>query len=517
MTINKSNGDPATLKKQQANNGTGAANNGNCQNQFTEWEKYAYTSVMCFTMITYGICNSTFFPAFVDLKYALNTSLNMIALISTFMCFGYIMGSLIGFLYKYINRQLTLIILLIIMGLTVIFIPYSEHLWQLYMYFVLIGMCAGTWNSTNNVWLIEMWQKQSGPIMQLSQFTYGIGTILGPLIDRSYLLGEIHHLNGDGGGSGGHFGGHGGGGGGTTSIDSDLGFNVTSMNVFNKTGAVYDDSEERKRLLKTPFLISGCLHLIGPCLMLIMFLVKKYRYVPIKAKEIEDKSKLKLFDREGAPKLLIIIITCIFLAFYSISEVIYLEFGATYFQYIPIRLSASKAAEIFSAMSLSYTIGRGINIFVAFKVKLHIIIAYHFLIIIAAIITLLTVQHSLIQLWIGSLMLSFGFSPIFPAVFAFIGQHLEITNRIGTVLIFAHACLNIIVPFILGTYLEKYPFVFPVGIIMNVSVGIVMYFFILYVIRQTKLKYKDLSEYKCSPQFIATATNGTDIPLRECV
>jgi len=250
------------------------------------------------------------------------------------------------------------------------------------------------------------------------------------------------------------------------------------------------------------------IHILGPFLLLIMFMVRKYRYVPIKAKEVADKSTLKLFNRDGAPKVLIIIVTCVFLAFYSISEVIYLEFGATYFQYIPIRLSASKAAEIFSAMSLSYTIGRGINIFVALKVKLHIIIAYHFLIIIAAIITLLTVDKSLVHLWIGSLMLSFGFSPIFPAVFAFIGQHLEITNRIGTILIFAHACLNIIVPFILGTYLEKYPSVFPVSIIMNVTVGIFMYFLILYIIRQTKRKYKDLKEYKI---------DKNEIPLKECI
>ncbi|CAG2180836.1 unnamed protein product [Oppiella nova] len=84
MSNNKSNGNGVvTIKKQPANN------------EITTWEKYTYTTIMCFTMITYGVCNSTFFPAFVDLKYALNTSLNMIALISTFMCFGYIMGSLI--------------------------------------------------------------------------------------------------------------------------------------------------------------------------------------------------------------------------------------------------------------------------------------------------------------------------------------------------------------------------------------------------------------------------------------
>ena len=129
------------------------------------------------------------------------------------------------------------------MGLTVIFIPYSERLWQLYLYFVLIGLCAGTWNSTNNVWLIEMWQGNSGPILQLSQFTYGIGTILGPLIDRSYLLGEREFE---------HLGGH---------HVTDVGLNITTIDTHNTT--TIDDSLERKRLLKTPFLISGCLHMIG--------------------------------------------------------------------------------------------------------------------------------------------------------------------------------------------------------------------------------------------------------------
>ena len=124
------------------------------------------------------------------------------------------------------------------MALTVIFIPYSERLWQLYVYFVLIGLCAGTWNSTNNVWLIEMWQKDSGPILQLSQFTYGIGTILGPLIDRSYLLGEREFE---------HLGGH---------HVTDVGLNITTIDTHNTT--TIDDSLERKRLLKTPFLISGC-------------------------------------------------------------------------------------------------------------------------------------------------------------------------------------------------------------------------------------------------------------------
>jgi MFS family permease len=146
------------------------------------------------------------------------------------------------------------------MGILTALTPHSPNIWLLYLCFVLLGMSGGVWNNANNVWLIEMWQQNSAPVLQLSQFMFGIGAILGPLIDKPYLTGEqdLDRMN-------------------QTFI---LDLNSTISNS-NKTLFIIDESE-RKFKLKTPFLISGIIQLIG-ILLMICFLIYLYKNIFFKA------------------------------------------------------------------------------------------------------------------------------------------------------------------------------------------------------------------------------------------
>ncbi len=127
--------------------------------------------------------------------------------------------------------------------------PHLPNIWLLYLCFVLIGMSGGVWNNAINVWVIEIWQKKSSPVLQLSHSMFGIGAIFGPLIDKPYLTGEqdLDLMN-------------------QTFI---LDLNSTISNS-NKTLFIIDESE-RKSKLKTPFLISGIIQIIGILLMLCFF------------------------------------------------------------------------------------------------------------------------------------------------------------------------------------------------------------------------------------------------------
>lgn len=89
------------------------------------------------------------------------------------------------------------------------------------------GVGGGAWDSAESVWFIEMWQEKSAPILHFAQFAYGVGSILGPLLENSYLTGEPDDNNG------------------TTS-------DTPPVSV-----------EERRRLLMIPFSISGALQIIG--------------------------------------------------------------------------------------------------------------------------------------------------------------------------------------------------------------------------------------------------------------
>ena len=96
-----------------------------------------------------------------------------------------------GVLYKYLNRQVLLTVLLFMMSFSFLLMPFSQRLSHLFLYNWIYGFGSGAWISAKNVWIIELWSYKSAPILQLSGLMYGIGSILGPLIDEPYLTGHI--------------------------------------------------------------------------------------------------------------------------------------------------------------------------------------------------------------------------------------------------------------------------------------------------------------------------------------
>jgi MFS family permease len=142
------------------------------------------------------------------------------------------------------------------MGISTALVPHSPNLWTLYLCFVLNGMSAGVWDNAINVWLIEIWQQKSSPVLQLSHFLFGVGSILSPLIDKPYLTGEqdLDFMNQ------------------THILDS----NLTIINN-NKTSFIIDESE-RKSKLKISFLITGIIQLIGIMFKILLFykLIREY-------------------------------------------------------------------------------------------------------------------------------------------------------------------------------------------------------------------------------------------------
>ena len=126
------------------------------------------------------------------------------------------------------------------MAITSTLVPFTKHIWQFFLCSFLFGIGAGAWITSYNVWLIEMWQKKAGQVLFLSQLMYGIGSVLGPLIDRPYLTGEIH------------------------TNQSDYGL---------YQGRYVISQEERKNKLVIPYMISGgvqiiCINLLINCQLL---------------------------------------------------------------------------------------------------------------------------------------------------------------------------------------------------------------------------------------------------------
>ncbi|XP_054152657.1 sodium-dependent glucose transporter 1A-like [Oppia nitens] len=412
-----------------------------------------------------GLSVAIFGPVMLDLRYLLNVSIEMISLCMTFTFIGYMMGTLSGLLYNYLNRQLTISILFILTGLSSAAIPVSPNLYIVYLCFWMCGVSGGVWNSTINVWIIEMWTNRSASVLQFIQFGYGFGTILSPLILRPFLRGGQ--------------GGHGGGGGVGLVVNETM--NVTNFTVYSNLTDITDNSDnDRVGNLWKPFVIIGCIQLISPIALLIMFLVKRYESPLTVATKSHNKSDrpidsstvscnttttttttdVKLFDLEAAPRRLAILLLSLLLAAYTLIEFTLFDFGATYLQYTQAGITAPVAAQIMSTVSLAYTIGRAASVLVSLKLMPQYMIVGHISLLYLSLgVIQMYGQYSQPVLWTAFVCLGYGLSALFPAMFAYFEQYIQITNPMGTSAALMCGLANLFNPYILGLLIERHSYV----------------------------------------------------------
>lgn len=102
----------------------------------------------------------------------------------------------------------------------------------------------------------------------------------------------------------------------------------------------------------------------------------------------------------------------------------------TFIVHVKLKLSKSKGAFMTGAMSAAYTLSRLMAIFVAMRVKTLYMLYFDFV--------MITIGNCLILryanewetgLWIGVVVLGFGFSSAYPAIYAFLEERINVSCR----------------------------------------------------------------------------------------
>lgn len=389
-----------------------------------------YTLCIFLNHFAFGISSTVLWPALVDLSYIYDCPNEAINYLVTFSSLGYLLGSLSGALYKWLNRQLTIVVLVTVLAVTTTMVPYYGQLWGLFLAITLNGIGGGTWDSNNNVWIVEMWPAINAPLIQASQFFYGLGTIVGPIIVSPYVHGENANST-----------------------------NATTTNVTNWT------PDERKDQLTLPFGLTGAIQIVVPIIFFLLFFIRPYE----KSTEFQEvvttdspRTISETPDRLHIPlRPLKLLLMALCLATYDAAEIAYFYFSPTMFQFMTdgVAMSAEDAAHVLSVLSAAYTAGRLVTAFVAIKLKPDVIISYHFLIIIAGHLVLLMGRHQVQYIYVGTVILGFGFSAMWPAILAFTDRYLALTNRVGSLLFFFAGVISLFTPFIIGRFLQATPLI----------------------------------------------------------
>lgn len=125
------------------------------------------------------------------------------------------------------------------------------------------------------------------------------------------------------------------------------------------------------------------------------------------------------------------------LSTYSACESGFFQFSPTFSQFLSLRLSGPDAAAVFSTMTFSFSIARGLGFFVALKFKPQIILIANYFILSIGYFILLFADSSKTILLIANVILGIGYASFWPSFFAFLSQFINISDRVGTAMIFA--------------------------------------------------------------------------------
>ena len=151
-----------------------------------------------------------------------------------------------------------------------------------------------------------------------------------------------------------------------------------------------------------------------------------------------------------------------------------------------ITITATQAAHIQSLMSTAYTIGRLITALISLHIRIDHILTYHYLIQFGALGTLFWVttstminsDTSLTLIYAGSAALGFGFSAIFPGMFAFTEQNLGLTDRVGSFYVCLVGSVALVIPLMLSQLFHLKPHL----VLMSITGTFCMLSFVIFLV-----------------------------------
>ena len=132
----------------------------------------------------------------VDLRLIYNVSIDASTFFMVSIQLGYLLGALVGWSYRWLNRQLVLAFFLVVLAISYALVPHYPTFWVAIVACISNGIGGGAWDSSSGFWMVEMWPVGNAGLLQLMQFMYGCGTALAPLLAAPYVRGEALVENG---------------------------------------------------------------------------------------------------------------------------------------------------------------------------------------------------------------------------------------------------------------------------------------------------------------------------------
>lgn len=400
--------------------------------------------------------------ALIDITEITNTSVNEISSYSfVASSVSYCCCSLIGgYFGKDVDRHIRLFSAMLLSGLARLAIPLSRSLWDYTVIMILVGISNAGIDIGANSWLLNIWTHGlSNMYMQGMHFTWALGSAISPLVAEPFLSRTLNQ----------------------------------TVTVFNQTTKVNETSIKQvttDSLILYPFSLCAFLHLVSCIILIVLYCVSSSDERSMREEEEElIESETHYEDKSSPSKTFIILMA---------GAVIGLETGmeVNTFNYLTVfavghKYTKSTGTFLLSALTICFTISRGLSTIAASKVPIEWILCSS-LTIISSSIALLTFLPDAGDpyLWIGFCLIGFGFGPFYAATFSYLSQHMNISTSICGIFIFLSSLSVIVNDLTVGKLIVHHLYVYNLFNVIS-CICTVIFFVCLRIIMRNSIKRTD--------------------------
>lgn len=355
-----------------------------------------------------------------------------------------------------------------LMALAILYIPFSKSFITLMIDMFINGIVSGIMITGANVHIMDLWGKESGPFMQIGQFTFGLGALTGPLIAGNFLR-DIRepNLQSDQSNSTSYF---------TQYVSSDINL-ITPYSIVSATAII----------CSTLSIILGKLYPVlkpHPSRLIqdsTNNSIDKQIETQKTEKELKDESSFKKW------RIIVIIISSLFMPLYYGVEVSYGSYVPAFATFSKLHLDPNTAALVASTFWCTFTFFR---LFAAFYIQYtgpELNIALSLIVMLSANVVIIPFGENYpIAIWIATILAGIGTSSVWASVFGCLENYFPVTSTMTAGIISATFVGDCVLPVILSNQIEKNPQVF-MWIYLASSVSMALLFGLIVLICKKKL------------------------------
>ena len=146
-------------------------------------QKYSLTAVYYLAFILLGLTIAAEGPTLLKLAEHTSSEINEISLVFFFGALGYLVGSYTsGILYDRLPGHQIMSAMLILLGVSIIFVPLATSLVMLIVIVLVLGFAKGALDVGCNTLLLWVHQEKVGPFMNGLHAFFGLGAAVAPMI-----------------------------------------------------------------------------------------------------------------------------------------------------------------------------------------------------------------------------------------------------------------------------------------------------------------------------------------------